>query len=264
MLKITDWAAEDRPREKMMARGAAALTNAELMALLIGSGSRGTSAVDLMRQVLADYDDSLRLLGRASVEELTRYRGMGQAKAVSVLAACQLAQRRLDEEARQRRIVRSSRDIYELFLPAMQDLQVEECRLLLMKQNCSVVGTVLLSRGGMTETAVDVRLVVKHALLADATVELVTIPNDGVQPTFRDRHIVFHGISIPEQFYQPDYSRSVPTDSKDYRRTLYWNPNAVTDEQGRFTATFYNNGKQTRIKMSAAGVTNDGRLLHSK
>ncbi len=170
MLKITDWAAEDRPREKMMARGAAALTNAELMALLIGSGSRGTSAVDLMRQVLADYDDSLRLLGRASVEELTRYRGMGQAKAVSVLAACQLAQRRLDEEARQRRIVRSSRDIYELFLPAMQDLQVEECRLLLMKQNCSVVGTVLLSRGGMTETAVDVRLVVKHALLADATV----------------------------------------------------------------------------------------------
>lgn len=170
MLKITDWAAEDRPREKMMARGAAALTNAELMALLIGSGSRGTSAVDLMRQVLADYDDSLRLLGRASVEELTRYRGMGQAKAVSVLAACQLAQRRLDEEARQRRIVRSSRDIYELFLPAMQDLQVEECRLLLMKQNCSVVGSVLLSRGGMTETAVDVRLVVKHALLADATV----------------------------------------------------------------------------------------------
>ena len=170
MLKITDWAAEDRPREKMMARGAAALTNAELMALLIGSGSRGTSAVDLMRQVLADYDDSLRLLGRASVEELTRYRGMGQAKAGSVLAACQLAQRRLDEEARQRRIVRSSRDIYELFLPAMQDLQVEECRLLLMKQNCSVVGTVLLSRGGMTETAVDVRLVVKHALLADATV----------------------------------------------------------------------------------------------
>jgi hypothetical protein len=101
-------------------------------------------------------------------------------------------------------------------------------------------------------------------LLADATVELVTIPNDGVQPTFRDRHIVFHGISIPEQFYQPDYSRSVPTDSKDYRRTLYWNPNAMTDEQGRFTATFYNNGKQTRIKMSAAGVTNDGRLLHSK
>ena len=170
MLKITDWAAEARPREKMMARGAAALTNAELMALLIGSGSRGTSAVDLMRQVRADYDDSLRLLGRASVEELTRYRGMGQAKAVSVLAACQLAQRRLDEEARQRRIVRSSRDIYELFLPAMQDLQVEECRLLLMKQNCSVVGTVLLSRGGMTETAVDVRLVVKHALLADATV----------------------------------------------------------------------------------------------
>ncbi len=106
---------------------------------------------------------------------------------------------------------------------------------------------------------------VERELSADATVEMVPIPNDGRQLVFRDRHIVFQGFNEPEQFYQPDYSQRQP-DSRpaDYRRTLYWNPNAVTDEQGRFVATFYNNGKQTRIRMSAAGVTPEGRLLHSR
>jgi len=106
--------------------------------------------------------------------------------------------------------------------------------------------------------------------IADATVELETIADDGVQPTFRDRHIVLPGINLPEQFYQPDYSHRTPgvdgaspaDTPADYRRTLYWNPNAVTDENGRFVATFYNNGKETRIKMTAAGVTGDGRLLY--
>jgi hypothetical protein len=105
---------------------------------------------------------------------------------------------------------------------------------------------------------------VESLYLADATVDLVNIPFDGVQPTFRDRHIVFHGVNLSENFYQPDYGSAVPSNPDDYRRTLYWNPNAVTDEQGRFTATFYNNAKETRIRMSAAGVTTDGRLLHSK
>ena len=106
---------------------------------------------------------------------------------------------------------------------------------------------------------------VEHELSAAATVEMVPIPNDGRQVVFRDRHIVFQGFNAPEAFYQPDYSQRQPGECPaDYRRTLYWNPNAVTDEQGRFVATFYNNGKETRIRMSAAGVTSDGRLLHSK
>ena len=106
---------------------------------------------------------------------------------------------------------------------------------------------------------------VERELSADATVQMVPIANDGRQVVFRDRHLVFQGFNRPEAFYQPDYSQRQP-DSRpaDYRRTLYWNPNAVTDEQGRFTATFYNNGKETRIRMSAAGVTADGRLLHSR
>ncbi|MBR1484628.1 MAG: hypothetical protein IJ612_02915 [Prevotella sp.] len=106
---------------------------------------------------------------------------------------------------------------------------------------------------------------VESRIVADATVDLVLIPDGGVQPTFRDRHLVFHGVNFAEQFYQPDYSQR-PADSKpaDYRRTLYWNPNAVTDSEGRFTATFFTAGKEARIKVSAAGVTSDGRLLHSK
>ena len=106
---------------------------------------------------------------------------------------------------------------------------------------------------------------IERELTADATVEMVPIANDGRQVVFRDRHIVFQGFNAPEAFYQPDYSQRQPGECPaDYRRTLYWNPNAVTDEQGRFVATFYNNGKETRIRMSAAGVTSDGRLLHSK
>lgn len=100
--------------------------------------------------------------------------------------------------------------------------------------------------------------------VADATVDLVIIPDEGKQPTFRDRHMVLHGFNMAEQFYQPDYSnRDTGAAPADYRRTLYWNPNALCDEQGRFTATFYNNGKETRIKMTAAGIARDGRLLHS-
>lgn len=106
-------------------------------------------------------------------------------------------------------------------------------------------------------------LMVDERYAPDVTVDLVPIPDDGRQPSFRDRHILLHGINVPEQFYQPDYSGGHPGDATDYRRTLYWNPNAETDDEGRFTATFYNNGKETRIRMSAAGVTPDGRLFHT-
>lgn len=106
---------------------------------------------------------------------------------------------------------------------------------------------------------------VAESTTVDVTVELVPFANDAIQPTFRDRHIYLPGFNYAVNFYQPDYShRSMGDKPADYRRTLYWNPNARSDENGRFTATFYNNGKETRIKMSAAGVTPDGRLLYSE
>lgn len=99
---------------------------------------------------------------------------------------------------------------------------------------------------------------------ADATVDMVPIPNNGRQLVYRDRHIYLHGFNQPAQFYQPDYSNWQPAEPTDYRRTLYWNPNAVTDGEGRLSISFYNNSKETRICISGAGITADGLLLHSK
>ena len=99
---------------------------------------------------------------------------------------------------------------------------------------------------------------------ADATVEMVPIDNDGVQTVFRDRHIYLYGFSEPATFYQPDYSRRQPQQPADYRRTLYWNPNAKSDEQGRYSLHFFNNGKETRIRLSAAGITPDGQFVFTQ
>ena len=167
---IKNWAQDDRPREKMQAMGADALSKAELLAILIGSGVPGLSAVDLMRQILADYNFSLKQLGKASVEDLCRYKGMGPAKALTILAACQLGQLRLQETVEGRKKITCSQDIYEYFLPLMQDLQHEECHLLLMRQNMTVIGQKTLSKGGLTYSAFDVRVMLKEAILADATV----------------------------------------------------------------------------------------------
>lgn len=166
---IKNWATDDRPREKMQALGADALSKAELLAILIGSGVPGMSAVDLMRKILSDYHFSLKQLGKASVEDLCRYKGMGPAKALTILAACQLGQLRLQETVEERKKIESSQDIYEYFLPLMQDLQHEECHLLLMRQNLTIIGQKTLSKGGLTYSTFDVRVMLKEALLADAT-----------------------------------------------------------------------------------------------
>ena len=169
MESIKTWALDDRPREKMEAHGAGVLSNAELLAILVGSGVPGKSAVEMMREILNDYNDSLKLLGKATIEDLTRYKGMGKAKAITVLAACQLANQRLKEELPQRLHIASSADIFEYFRPRMQDLTIEECHLLLLDQGMTVKGSVLLSRGGIAGASVDVRCLLRHALLGQAT-----------------------------------------------------------------------------------------------
>ena len=169
MKAIKNWAPEDRPRERHLANGADTLSKAELLAILIGSGVPGRSAVDIMRTMLSDYGDSLMSLGKASVQDLMRYDGIGEAKAVTIVAACQLANQRLKEELPQRMHIASSVDIFEYFRPRMQDLTVEECHLLLLDKGMTVKGSVLLSRGGIAGTSVDVRCLLRHALLGQAT-----------------------------------------------------------------------------------------------
>jgi len=171
-LNINQWAEEDRPREKLMRLGAQALSNAELLAILIGSGSPQESAVDLMKRVLNDCNNNLNTLGKMTIEELTsgRYKGMGPAKAVAVMAACELGKRRQTEKAEERKRLDSATAIYDFMLPKMQDLSEEEAWILLMNQNCKLIKAMRLSHGGITETAVDIRLVIKNALLCNATV----------------------------------------------------------------------------------------------
>lgn len=171
-LNINQWAEEDRPREKLMRLGPAALSNAELLAILIGSGSQDESAVDLMKRVLADCDNNLNTLGKKTIAELTAgsYKGMGPAKAVTILAACELGKRRQAEKAEERKQLNSAVAIYEYMHPRMQDLSEEEAWVLLMNQNYKLIKPLQLSHGGITETAVDIRVIIKNALLCNATV----------------------------------------------------------------------------------------------
>ena len=169
-LRITDWALEDRPREKLMAQGPAALSNAELLAILIGSGTPKMTAVELMKLVLHDCNDSLNTLGKKSIAELMQYKGVGEAKAVTILAACELGKRRQRERAEERANLCSAQYIYDYMHPRMQDLDVEEACVLLMNQNFKLIKAVRISRGGISETAVDVRVICREAVLCNATV----------------------------------------------------------------------------------------------
>ena len=187
-LNINQWAEEDRPREKLMRLGAGALTNAELMAILIGSGSPKESAVDLMKRILNDCDNNLNKLGRMSIRELQVYNGMGPAKAVSILAACELGKRRQMEKVQERKDLGSPQAIYDYMRPIMQDLDTEEAWIILMNQNYRLIKEERLSHGGITETLVDVRVIVKEALLNNATIVALchNHPSNNARPRKED------------------------------------------------------------------------------
>lgn len=187
---IQDWALDDRPREKMMTTGAEALSNAELMAILIGSGQPGLSAVDLMRQVLARYGNSLKQLSRATVEDLMQIKGIGPAKALTILAACQVGQRRLNEEVREKNVITDSQDISNYF-SYLCNQPHEEFHLLLMKQDLSIIDSVRLSKGGYTETVVDLRQLFEEALRKHATVLALchNHPSGNLHPSRPDDNI---------------------------------------------------------------------------
>lgn len=169
-LTINNWAEEDRPREKLMRLGAEALSNAELLAILIGSGSTKESAVSLMQRVLNDCDNNLNTLGKRSIHDLMTYNGVGEAKAITILAACELGKRRQQAQAAERKDLGSATAVYNYMHPQMQDLDVEEAWILLMNQNYKLIKPMRISHGGITETAVDVRIIIKEALLCNTTV----------------------------------------------------------------------------------------------
>ena len=187
-LTIRNWDEADRPREKLSAQGADRLTPAELLAILIGSGTPQESAVSLMQRIMKDCNGSLRRLGRMSIAELCRYKGIGEAKAITILAACELGKRRAQEPASADVVLNSPEVLYEYFLPRMEDLTVEEFHILLLRQNLSLISDICIGRGGLTATAVDVRVLLREALLAKATALVMchNHPSGSTNPSQQD------------------------------------------------------------------------------
>lgn len=187
-LNINQWAEEDRPREKLMTLGAEALSNAELLAILIGSGSTKETAVELMKRILVDCHNNLNTLGKMSIQDLCQYNGIGEAKAITILAACELGKRRVREKAEERPQLSTATDIYNYMYTRTQDLDVEEAWIVLMNQNYRLIKTVRLSHGGLTETAVDVRVAMKEAIMANATVMVLcnNHPSNNPKPSKDD------------------------------------------------------------------------------
>ena len=190
-LTINNWAEEDRPREKMASLGAEALSNAELLAILIGSGSPKESAVELMKRILADCKNSLNTLGKMSIHELCAYNGIGDAKAITILAACELGKRRQMETPEERPDLGTATRIYNHMHPVMQDLDVEEFWVLLMNQHYRLIKKVRISRGGITETPVDIRIIIKEAVLANCTILAVchNHPSGNLSPSHADKDL---------------------------------------------------------------------------
>lgn len=187
-LNINQWAEEDRPREKLLLKGAQSLSDAELLAILIGSGSTKESAVDLMKRILKDCGNNLNTLGKMSARELMAYNGIGEAKAISVIAACELGKRRQREKAEERKQLDSAQSIYDYMHPVMQDLDTEEAWVLLLNQNFRLIKSMRISHGGISETAVDVRIILKEALMANATVLALchNHPSNNARPSSDD------------------------------------------------------------------------------
>jgi DNA repair protein RadC len=185
---LTSWAVEDRPREKVMANGIQYLSNAELIAILLGSGTRHMTAVELARQILKEAGNSLQELGRKGIGELVRIKGVGPAKATSILAALELGRRRAGMQYSEKIPVKSSETVYRLFHPLMGDLEHEEFWLLMLNRANRILGRFKVSQGGLSGTVIDTRIILKKALdnLASSIIVCHNHPSGNKQPSDAD------------------------------------------------------------------------------
>jgi DNA repair protein RadC len=163
-LSIKSWAEDDRPREKLINKGKIALSDAELIAILIGSGSRNESAVELSKRVLKSCNNSLSELGKKSIAELVQHKGIGEAKAISILSALELGRRRKDTEAYARAKISCSRDAFEVFRPYLQDLPHEEFWIITLNRSNQIIKPYKISQGGIASTIADTRLIFLKAV----------------------------------------------------------------------------------------------------
>ncbi|MFD0860804.1 DNA repair protein RadC [Sungkyunkwania multivorans] len=188
---IKNWSEDDRPREKLLQKGRNVLSDAELIAILIGSGSRDESAVALSQRILASVENNLSELGKLSVKQLMQFKGIGEAKAITIAAALELGRRRRAEEALERKKITSSTSAYELLQPIIGDLPHEEFWIVYLNNANKVIQMMQLSKGGITGTLVDVRLALKYALELGAIAIILAHnhPSGSLKPSLSDKQL---------------------------------------------------------------------------
>jgi DNA repair protein RadC len=188
---ITHWSEDDKPREKLMLKGKSALSDAELIAILIGSGNRNESAVGLSKRILASVDNNLNALGKMTIQQLMNFKGIGEAKAISILAAMELGRRKRAEEAVELKKISSSRMTFELMQPIIGELPHEEFWVLYLNNSNKVLSKSQQGKGGITGTLVDVRLVFKTALEIGATALILchNHPSGSLIPSEADKKL---------------------------------------------------------------------------
>ncbi|MDT0675640.1 RadC family protein [Autumnicola musiva] len=188
---IKNWAEDDRPREKLLQKGRTSLSDSELIAILIGSGNREESAVELSKRILASTHNNLSELGRLSINQLCTFKGIGEAKAVSIVAALELGRRRRVEEALEKKKITSSHSVFELMQPVIGELPHEEFWIIYLNNSNKVLEQIQLSKGGITGTLVDVRITLKKALELGATALILTHnhPSGTLKPSEADKQL---------------------------------------------------------------------------
>ena len=188
---IKNWSDDDKPREKLVQKGRSVLSDAELIAILIGSGSRNESAVELSKRILASAENNLNELGKLSIKQLMSFKGIGEAKAVTIAAALEIGRRRRGEEAIVVSKITCSRDAYEILQPLIGELEHEEFWILYLNNSNKVLHKAQLSKGGLTGTLVDVRIVMKQALELGAVGLILAHnhPSGTLRPSTQDKSI---------------------------------------------------------------------------
>lgn len=187
-LTIKAWAEEDRPREKLLTKGKQVLSDAELLAILLGSGSREETAVGLAQRILKSVENDLNELGKRAISELTKFKGMGEAKAITVVAAMELGRRRQLTDVRVRPQISGSRAAYDVIAPILIDLQHEEFWILLLNRANRVISREQISLGGVAGTVVDAKIIFRKAIegMASSLILVHNHPSGNLQPSQQD------------------------------------------------------------------------------
>lgn len=188
---IKSWKVDDRPREKLLIKGASALSDAELIAILLGSGNREQTAVGLSKNILSSVENKLSFLAKVSIPKLMEFKGIGEAKAISIVTALELGKRRNLELAMETLVIKSSRSIFEVMQPIIGDLSHEEFWVIYLNNSNKIVSKAQMSKGGITGTLVDVRLLFKQALELSATAVILVHnhPSGMLTPSQADKRL---------------------------------------------------------------------------